>query len=94
MGNAQEYVPGLVVFLLDPRLYRVDERRVAGAVTLHQFTGTLVDDDQVVVVIHYFHIASLPSGIVDGTAKLLNTDEMSGKMRGEIKKNVTKCVNG
>ena len=53
--HAQEYVAGLVILLLDPRLHRVDEGGVAGAVALHQFAGTLVDDDDVVVVVDYFH---------------------------------------
>ena len=53
--HPKEHVAGFVIFLLDPRLHRVDERGVTGAVALHQLASALVDDDDVVVVIYYFH---------------------------------------
>ena len=55
VGHAQEHVAGFVIFLLDPRFHRIDERRVAGAVALHQLAGGFVHDDDVVVFIYYFH---------------------------------------
>ena len=56
--HAQENIARLVIFFLDPLLHRIDERRVTGAVALHQLTGTFVDDDDVVVFINYFHACS------------------------------------
>ena len=59
MGHTQKDIAWLVVFLLDPRLYRIDERGVPGTVALDQLAGLLVDDDKVIVVIYDFQVAAI-----------------------------------
>lgn len=55
MYDTEKYVTGLGMGNLDPFLHSLAERSVAGLVTLDDFTGGFVDDNNMIVFVEYFH---------------------------------------
>ena len=56
VDHPEENVARLGVGLFEPLLDGFDKRLVAGLVALDDFAGRLVDDDDVVVFVDYFHL--------------------------------------
>ena len=55
MHHTEKHVAGLVVRLLDIGFHRLGERFVARLVALYNLSAPLVDDDDVVIFVDYFH---------------------------------------
>ena len=58
VADAEEDLSRFLVFLLDILLDQVGQRRVACLIALHNLAALLCDDDDVVVLVDYFHRVS------------------------------------
>ena len=55
MGHAKEHLTGLVILVLYIRLHRLAQRRVARLIALHNLVAGLVDGNNMIIFVEYFH---------------------------------------